>query len=321
LVKGSFGFGSFTEYVIKIVTNLNSWQVNKRYRDFEKLNSNLSDKLSPLPKLPQKSFFNLRDTVILERKVALEGYLNQVMTKHNLITFPLIMEFIEMEKEMFMLLSKCPTQIERHSDKRLSPLIPKRKSSDDLVQVKKANSNDCKIDENFLYEFNNEKEKLDVINDFLKDLEKKEEDKCSFIHKFWTYLTKKWPSYSKEEIMKLYYGDGNSLKGLLFHCGKISENSLGSQSCLDLLNKLIRYEYNPDCEKFLGVLKMGRLESLKKIKLEFHLKSSKNSVKQNSINIIKEVLNKERGLDLHKILSDEIAENKFLNWTGFESAL
>jgi hypothetical protein len=253
--------------------------------------------------------------------VLLEEYLNQLLSKQNLYNCPLLLEFIQMEKEHFMLLSKCPTHIGHKSDTNLKTYLPKKKSYDDLIQMKKANSDENKVDNYFYDEFTKKEEKIELINEFLMDLEKNEEDKCSNINKFWVYLTKKWPTFTKEEIMKLFYGDGNSLKGLLFHCGKVSENSIGSQSCLDLLSKLIRYDYNPDCEKFLAVIKMGRLENIKRMKLEFHLKSAKNSVLQNCFAILKEVINKERGIDLSKILNDVTAENKFTNWIGFKDAL
>ena len=322
LIKGSYGFGSFTEYSIDISTNLTSWQITKRYSDFEKLNIQLANRINPLPKLPPKSFFCLNDRVISERKIALEDYLNQLLSKHNLYAFPAIMEFIGMEKELFMLLVKCPSQIEQCCSYKDVKLISKNKSFENLIQMKKANSNENKVDDSFYYEFNkDESEKLELIDNFLRGLELSNENKCSVVHEFWVYLTKKWPIFLKEEIMKLYYGDGNNLKGLLFHCGKVSENSLGAQSCLELLNKLIRCEYNPDCEKFLAVLKMGRLESLRKMRLEYHLKSRKNSVVLNCYNIIKEVVNRERGIDLSNFLNDEIAENKFLNWMGFKDSL
>ncbi len=319
-MKGFLGFGAYTEYTIKICTNLTSWHVKKRFSDFEKLNTELSDKISPLPKLPRKTFFNMSSKTITERMITLEDYLNQLLSKQNLLSFPNIMQFIEREKELFMLLHKTPTHVEIQGN--TSPRLMKTKSFVDFIQQKKGNLLESRMDNNiFSTNQKNENETLELINNFLRDLEKKEEDKCSNINKFWVYITKKWPFFTKEVIMKLFYGDGYRLKGLLFHCGKITENSLGSQSCLDLVNKLIRYDYNPDCEKFLAVLKMGRLESIRKMRLESHLKSSKNSVRQNCFNIIKEVLNKERGLDLNKILDDETAESKFNNWIDFKEVL
>ena len=57
------------------------------------------------------------------------------------------------------------------------------------------------------------------------------------------------------------------------------------------------------------------------MKLEFHLKSLKNSVKENCFTILNAIINIDRGVELSKILNDENAETKYNNWMGFMDVL
>jgi hypothetical protein len=300
---------SYTEYLINIKTNLCSWQIKKRYSDFQKLHNQILERVKNLPQLPAKTIFNMNSKIISERKVLFEEYLNELLSKTNLWNFPVLMEFIEMNKELLILHSKSSTHIQN-------------KSTKEIILKKKTSFQNLPNRISFLSGFNKtQKDNLDLIDDFLRNLENIEENKCSNVSKFWLFLTNSWPKFTKEEIMKLFYGDGINLSGLLSHCGKLSQNSIGSQSCLDLLCKLIKYEYNPHCETFLAVLKMGRLECFKRMKLEFHLKSLKNSVKENCFTILNAIINIDTGVELSKILNDENAEAKYNNWMGFMDVL
>jgi len=57
------------------------------------------------------------------------------------------------------------------------------------------------------------------------------------------------------------------------------------------------------------------------MKLEFHVKNTKDSVVQCSYNILKEIVNNERGLELNLILDDILLERKYLEWVDFRDSL
>jgi len=312
IIKNPF-FGSHTEYVISITTHLSIWQIKKRFSDYEKLHKSIAGKIACLPPLPEKSIFNMNEKVVSKRKVLLEEYLNHLLSRYNIMTFPEIMDFIEMDKELFLLLSKSPSEIESKREKSRS--LIKNKSHEFI----KANSSENKMKSSFykdLYqcELGNEEH----IEKFLRKLEESEEETSQSVNAFWKALTRNWPSFDKEDVMKLFFGNGNDLKGLFYHCGRIKENYFGAESCLNLLYKLLQFDYNPDCEKFVACLRMSRLDNIKKIKLEEHLKCAKENVVQSCLKVLKEILNKERGYDLRTILSDEIAEKKFSDLTEFQ---
>jgi len=269
IVKNAF-FGAYTEYVISITTNLTMWQVRKRFRDFEKLNKELSGKVVSLPTLPEKSIFNMNEKVVSERKVKLEEYLNQLLSTYNLMAFPEIMNFIEMTRELFTLLTKSPSEIETKRDKSRSMV---KTRSYELI---KANSTENKIHSSFYKDFyRNDSDDDEQIDKFLRKLEEAEDNTSETVDTFWKKLTKKWPVLGREDVMKLFFGNGNDLKGLLEHCGRIKENYFGAESCLWLLNKFLQFEFNPDCEKFVGVMKMARIENIRKMRLQEHLRSKK----------------------------------------------
>ena len=81
---------------------------------------------------------------------------------------------------------------------------------------------------------------------------------------------------SKNEIYKLFFGTKSPeiKNGLIYHCGRVRQNILGAQACLNLLANLLDYEKNPECENYLVIFKMFHFGNIDQINLENHLKSN-----------------------------------------------
>ena len=101
----TFPYSKFTQYKIKIFTNDKTWEVNRRYSNFYQLNTKLSKKFNNLPKLPPKKIFKT-ESVLKERQEKLEKYLNILLMGEDVYKFDEIFEFIEMEKEYYLMLKK-----------------------------------------------------------------------------------------------------------------------------------------------------------------------------------------------------------------------
>jgi hypothetical protein len=102
--ENNFPFSKFIQYTIKINTNDKHWQIYRRYKNFHDLHNKLSNKkVSNLPKLPPKKLFP-SEKELTERKQKLQKYLNILLTREDAYKHNEIFEFIEMEKEHFLML-------------------------------------------------------------------------------------------------------------------------------------------------------------------------------------------------------------------------
>lgn len=158
-----------------------------------------------------------------------------------------------------------------------------------------------------------------VIEEFLSNLETKMQNQSNVVKTFENFLkSQKWPNYNQEEIHKLFFGEDNRfdtyLKGLLEQIGQIEDNPLGSESCLFLLDKLLDYEFNPDCEKYINVLKGASLQMLGQINLNYYLNSPKSRVKQAIKQILNSLYDERTSFKLRKLLGNAHFES-FIEWS------
>jgi hypothetical protein len=109
------------------------------------------------------------------------------------------------------------------------------------------------------------------------------------------------------------------LKGLMYHIGNVEQNLLGAETCLEFLAKLIDYEYNPECEAYIYILKTTKMEDIHAMKLSTHLQSKRNSIIQCCYRILKAMLNDDKQIlqKLRKILIEQELVDKFLDWLDF----
>ena len=113
----------------------------------------------------------------------------------------------------------------------------------------------------------------------------------------------------------MFYGNGSSLRGLLFHIGNnIDKNSLGAEKCLDLISKFLCFDYNPDCETYVSCLKMSNFEHIKSLNLNKHLESNKIKVTNDCFNIILILLSIDKNISILKTILNERGLDRYENW-------
>jgi len=342
----------FVVYVVHITTHYKNWIVKKRYSDFENLHQRLLSKSLinlEVVVFPPKRIFKNSETTIIERKEGFEAYLNFLFKNVNICSHEEILEFIDIDKELLTLLMKNHTMIESGTSAAMRIYYSMKKGSFADTMGKKSRSvgNFGLKTENYYNSFLDYKlqdknlgEKsanMMVVEEFLRNLEYKFENKAEIIKTFEQFLKSKksWPSFRKEEISKLFYGDviqmgglSNSLssdnsnnsrnfvKGLFYHIGNIEQNNFGAEHCLEFLGKLIDYEFNPECEAYIYMLKTSKIEYLHYLRLNEHIKSKKNFIVIICFRILKAILNEDKSIQvkLKRLIDDEDVSDKFLNW-------
>lgn len=95
---------SVTFYTLNITNNYShkSWQVEKRYNEFDALYKQLFSLLPSVPTIPKKTLFTLKtSSAIEERKKQLQSFLVQCVNRKDILSNPDFKNFIE-------LLKNCP---------------------------------------------------------------------------------------------------------------------------------------------------------------------------------------------------------------------
>ena len=376
-------------YIIEINTFYKNWTIKKRYSEFEDLNKILITKITDLSEFPQKRLFSASEDTITERKKKFENYLNHLFRNINICIYPEILEFIKLEKDLLNLFMINNSDLENTSNsaiKRNNILIRNNSICGDKF---KSKSYEKERQSNYFTSFldyklnaSDKKEKITksanmlVIEEFLRNLEFKYENKLDIIKTFENFLKSKknWPTFKLDELSKLFYGDidinGNIkyrrekineytynndnsnninnlststnliklnnnrdkdkdtdidinkkekdiyLKGIIYHIGSLDENLLGAEACLEFLAKLINFEFNPECEAYIYMLKITKVDQLNNLRLIDHINNGKNNIILASFNILNAILKDDRSFNikLKKILNDEIIIERFLLW-------
>ncbi|XP_041945958.1 PX domain-containing protein kinase-like protein isoform X1 [Alosa sapidissima] len=98
VIEASQNLNSHTEYIIRVqrgVTTENSWQVIRRYSDFDMLNNSLLISGLSLPLPPKKLIGNMDREFIAERQKGLQTYLNFITQHHILSSCELVKKFLD----------------------------------------------------------------------------------------------------------------------------------------------------------------------------------------------------------------------------------
>ncbi|XP_015203483.1 PX domain-containing protein kinase-like protein isoform X2 [Lepisosteus oculatus] len=98
VIEASQSLQSHTEYIIRVqrgVSTENSWQVIRRYSDFDMLNNSLLISGLSLPLPPKKLIGNMDREFIAERQKGLQTYLNFITTHHILSSCELVKKFLD----------------------------------------------------------------------------------------------------------------------------------------------------------------------------------------------------------------------------------
>ena len=109
------------------------------------------------------------------------------------------------------------------------------------------------------------------IHEFIRKLNEEPLTTAKTVQEFESYFFDKGLVLSKEEIKELLWGT-SKLKGLLHLCGN-TEKYIGSNSCISLFCKFIKYEYNStEAEKFLDVYSMTDPDIIRQMHLDYYIK-------------------------------------------------
>ncbi|KAL4655825.1 PX domain-containing protein kinase-like protein isoform X1 [Arapaima gigas] len=98
VIEASQKLQSHTEYIIRVqrgVSPENSWQVIRRYSDFDMLNNSLLISGINLPLPPKKLIGNMDREFIAERQKGLQAYLNFITSHHILSNSELVKKFLD----------------------------------------------------------------------------------------------------------------------------------------------------------------------------------------------------------------------------------
>ncbi|XP_038666435.1 PX domain-containing protein kinase-like protein isoform X2 [Scyliorhinus canicula] len=98
VIEASQNLQSHTEYIIRVqrgVSAENSWQIIRRYSDFDVLNASLQISGLALPLPPKKLIGNMDREFIAERQRGLQNYLNFITTQHMLSNCELVKKFLD----------------------------------------------------------------------------------------------------------------------------------------------------------------------------------------------------------------------------------
>ncbi|KAM5147811.1 PX domain-containing protein kinase-like protein [Mantella aurantiaca] len=98
VIEASQSLQSHTEYIIRVqrgVSMENSWQIIRRYSDFDTLNNNLQISGLSLPLPPKKLIGNMDREFIAERQKGLQNYLNVLTCNHILTNCEIVKKFLD----------------------------------------------------------------------------------------------------------------------------------------------------------------------------------------------------------------------------------
>ena len=194
---------------------------------------------------------------------------------------------------------------------------------------------------------------MSVIEEFLRNLQYQKKHKSEIVKTFTAFMKDKgkWRQFSKEEIIKLYTGEysqreinsmnkqiivnnksitslsteetknsiniitnkSTPLKGLFFHIGDFNSNCFGAIACLELLCRLTNYEFNPECDLYIYLLKTRPYDYLNEMRLGEYMKLNKRKCVEMSFKIIKLLINDEKNITkiMRKLNCDEEIIEKF----------
>jgi hypothetical protein len=286
-----FPYSEYVVYRIDLNSSIKNWSIWKRYKDFKELRDLIhkNNYIINLPNFPEKKIFNKSKETIDQRKKLLTAFLNFLFAKMKMRYFKEVINFIEIDKDTLSLISKKneldSISMTFNNKSTILKQIDKTKEDNDN-QTENKNSSQNYYTKYLDYRLGESQIKnayMQVIEEFLKNLNEKYENKTNIVKNFEIFLKSKknWPQFKTEEIFKLFFGEYDKVNcsyiihGMLSHIGKYEENILGAEACLKFLVKLLECEFNPEYEKYISVLKQMKKEHLETMKLDYHLANNK----------------------------------------------
>ena len=341
-------------FEIKIYTPYKSWVIFKRYSEFEQLKKQLdSKKLKNIPQLPPKLLF-INEQKLNERQLGLEEFLNELFKNINILKNPIILDFIQYPQDVFDILINNMDYLNstnmNNPNQNLNNYYNGRISTN-----KKSVYNYDNINNNNIYNSmikikskNNIKEVLEnddessedeispgtlVIQEFLRNLMDIKYNKTDLLFQFEFFLkNKKNDKIKNSSNTNWFYLDTNEIEiffdgfysnishskvnGYLYHCGNIQNNKIGTQKCLEFLNKILSEDFNPQADLFIKIFRKIQLENIIQMELENHIIDNFNSNRINAFMILYKYVGSGKYMKkkINRILMCPKAENLYMNW-------
>lgn len=341
-------------FEIKIYTPYKSWVIYKRYSEFEQLKKQLdSKKLKNIPQLPPKLLF-INEQKLNERQLGLEEFLNELFKNINILKNPIILDFIQYPQDVFDILINNMDYLNstnmNNPNQNLNNYYNGRISTN-----KKTVYNYDNINNNNIYNSmikikskNNIKEVLEnddessedeispgtlVIQEFLRNLMDIKYNKTDLLFQFEFFLkNKKNDKIKNNSNTNWFYLDTNEIEiffdgfysnishskvnGYLYHCGNIQNNKIGTQKCLEFLNKILSEDFNPQADLFIKIFRKIQLENIIQMELENHIIDNFNSNRINAFMILYKYVGSGKYMKkkINRILMCPKAENLYMNW-------
>lgn len=341
-------------FEIKIYTPYKSWVIFKRYSEFEQLKKQLdSKKLKNIPQLPPKLLF-INEQKLNERQLGLEEFLNELFKNINILKNPIILDFIQYPQDVFDILINNMDYLNstnmNNPNQNLNNYYNGRISTN-----KKTVYNYDNINNNNIYNSmikikskNNIKEVLEnddessedeispgtlVIQEFLRNLMDIKYNKTDLLFQFEFFLkNKKNDKIKNNSNTNWFYLDTNEIEiffdgfysnishskvnGYLYHCGNIQNNKIGTQKCLEFLNKILSEDFNPQADLFIKIFRKIQLENIIQMELENHIIDNFNSNRINAFMILYKYVGSGKYMKkkINRILMCPKAENLYMNW-------
>ena len=209
-----------------------------------------------------------------------------------------------------------------------------------LARMNLNNDNNGKNVENY-FDSSDEEEEIShgtiIIQEFLRNLMDTPNNKTELLYQFEYFLLNKnneedksnsifnWYFLTEDEIKIFFNGfysniSHTKINGFLYHCGKISNNILASEQCLEFLNKLLNDDYNPQADTFLKIYKRCNLKDITQMELERHIIQNSNNVRIYAFMVLYKYIedNNDFEFQIKKILNNKKAEELFLQWYNIE---
>ena len=349
--KKLFFKNSYELYEIRIYTPYKSWIIHKRYREFAQLGKKLeSQNIKNLPKLPPKIFFK-NENKLNERQLSLETFINDLFKCVNIVKYPLILDFIECPKDLIDILTfnidcfNSTTNMNNtinNNNNYYNGIISTNRNS--IYNYDEINNNNLyvsmaqfKLNDNIKAYENDDyiEDEISpgtlVVQEFLRNLMDISFNKTELLFQFEFFLKNKknenfnnfknWFFLEKNEIEIFFDGFYSSIShtkinGFLYHCGNIQNNKIGTEKCLEFLNKLLSEDFNPQAEDFVKIFRRAPLANIIQMELENHIINNSNTNRVNSFMILYKYIGPGKYMEkkIKRILMNPKAEAFFMTW-------
>ena len=244
---------------------------------------------------PPKRLFKNSESTIKERTKYFNKYLKFLVDKINIFSFNEIVNFLYIEKGIIGLIMKKYDMLKINEENYIYSALKEafnNKNIEDEDEKETKVSYEAIPNEDIMHILDNDnyynalleyekKRQVSfdwdepstvtpstfVIREFLYNLSEKIENKVNIIQNFENFLQKqeKWIKFSKNDITELFIGfenendeeseRNNKIPGLFQQIGDYNKNVFAAMGCLDLLEKLVNTEYNPDYEIYISIFK------------------------------------------------------------------